>query len=598
MLAVLLALIAPVLAQASPTASAAATAVTGTVTSKEKIALTPDAVTVVTLVDQQAGQAAGTIIGQQTITGGQFPIAFAVPYDSAAIDDTHSYALFASVIDAGTRRQTVEAVPVITGGPTTNVALPVVTVSTGASVSGTITKADKSALTSAAVGYAILVNTNTGTLVARQVIPAPGTTPIAFKITYDPGIIDPAATYVVRAAIVDGGKTWEGRTGVPAVTNGAPSEGLTVPVALTSTPQPTAAPTAKPTPAPTAKPTAKPTAAPTAKPTAAPTAAPTEAPTAAPTEAPTAKPTAAPTAAPTEAPTASPTAAASVTASPSASPTAEPTAAPTTGTIKGTLTWAEDHELTPDAHAVVILVSGTAGPSAGTTIASTEFTDPGPQPVPWELAYPFSALEEGTTYRLYAGIVDGDLAWVTPIGVPVETGVAVVEGVELPLAFRPDLLKGAITGTITGVGLDSASDPESFGTALAFNVTTGETIGFQFIEPTGAAPVPFSVPYDPTTVDPNADYVIRASIFDGTATWATAAGVPVLTKGNPRTDVQVTVTVANPPTPATAAPTATAAPVAPAESGGGIGSILIVLLVIGGVIGGAALVIRSRRTAA
>ena len=202
-------------------------------------------------------------------------------------------------------------------------------------------------------------------------------------------------------------------------------------------------------------------------------------------------------------------------------------------------------------------------------------------------------MTDGATYRLYAGIVDGDLAWVTPIGVPVETGVALVEGVELPLAFRPDLLKGAITGTITGVGLDSASDPESFGTALAFNVTTGETIGFQFIEPTGAAPVPFSVPYDPTAVDPTADYVIRASIFDGTATWATEAGVPVITNGNPRSDVQVTVTVVNPPTPAptmTPAPTATAAPVAPVDSGGGIGSILIVLLVIGGVIGGAALV--------
>ena len=247
MLAVLLALIAPVLAQAGPTASAAAATVTGTVTSKEKIALSPDAVTVVTLVDQQVGQAAGTIIGQQAITGGQFPIAFAVPYDSAAIDSTHSYALFASVIDAGTRRQTVEAVPVITGGPTANVALPVVTISTAASVSGTITKADKTALTGAAVGYAILVNTNTGTLVARQVIPAPGTTPIAFQITYDPGIIDPAATYVVRAAIVDAGKTWEGRTGVPAVTNGAPSEGLAVPVTLVGTPQPTAAPTVKPT---------------------------------------------------------------------------------------------------------------------------------------------------------------------------------------------------------------------------------------------------------------------------------------------------------------------------------------------------------------
>jgi len=288
-----------------------------------------------------------------------------------------------------------------------------------------------------------------------------------------------------------------------------------------------------------------------------------------------------------------------VTASPSAPPSATPTAAPTTGTIKGTLTWAENHELTATAHAVVILVSGTAGPSAGRTIASTEFTDPGPQPVAWELAYPFSALEDGETYRLYAGIVDGDLAWVTPIGVPVQTGVALVEGVELPLAFRPDLLKGAVTGTINGVGLDSGSDPEAWGTASLVDLTSGETVGFQFIEPTGAAPVPYSIPYDPAAVNPNADYVVVGSIWDGTTQWLSTAGVPVLTKDNARTDVQLTVTAVAAPTPtATPAPTATTAPVAPADSGGGIGSILIVLLVIGGVIGGAALVIRSRRTAA
>ena len=289
LVAVLLGLVAPALAQAGPTAAAAETAVTGSVTSREKIALSPQAVTVVTLVDQQAGANTPVIIGQQTITGGQFPIAFSVPY--GVIDPTHSYALFASVMDGGAVRQTFEAVPAITGGPTTGLALPVLPVSATATatVTGTITKADKTALSGAAVAYALLVDTDTGTLIARQVIPSASTTPVAFRITYDPGIINPAATYVVKASIVDTGKAWENRTGLPAVTNGAPSTGLSLPVAIVGTAQPTAAPTA----APTAKPTAKPTAAPTAKPTAAPTAKPTAAPTAAPT----AKPTAAPTAA-------------------------------------------------------------------------------------------------------------------------------------------------------------------------------------------------------------------------------------------------------------------------------------------------------------
>jgi len=634
LLAVLLALVAPVLAPAGPTVSAASAAVTGTVTSRDKAALSAAAVTVVTLVDQNAGASSPVIIGQQSITGGQFPIAFSVPYGT--IDTSHSYALFASVIDGATVRQTFEAVPAITGGPTTGLALPVslVPATATATVTGTITKTDKAGLTPAAVTYAILVNTTTSTMIARQVIPAPGATPVAFKIAYDPGIIDPAATYVVKASIVDSGATWEARAGVPAVTNGAPSTGLQVPVTVTAsaqpTPAPTAKPTPKPTPAPTAKPTPKPTPAPTAKPTPKPTPAPTAKPTASPTPKPTPAPTAAPTAKPTPGPTPTPAPTAPPTATPSAAPTptpspaptatptasptlaptegpsatasatASPTPAPTTGTIKGTLTWNEGHELSSDARAVVLLVEGTAGPTAGTIIASTKLNDPGPQPVAWELAYPFSSLADGASYRLYAGIVDGDLAWVTPIGVAVQTGVPLVENVELPLAFRPDLMKGAITGTITGAGLDPASDPESYGTALAFNVTTGETIGFQFIEPAGATPIPFSVPYDPTTVDPAADYVIRASAFDGTATWATEAGVPVLTKGNPRTDVPVTVTVVNPPSPAptgTPTPSATPAPVPPAESGGGTGSLLLILLLIGGGIAAAVYVSRSRKTA-
>ncbi|MCJ7711070.1 MAG: YbaY family lipoprotein, partial [Chloroflexi bacterium] len=191
-------------------------------------------------------------------------------------------------------------------------------------------------------------------------------------------------------------------------------------------------------------------------------------------------------------------------------------------------------------------------------------------------------------------LVDGDLAWVTPIGVPVKTGVALVEGVELPLAFRPDLLKGAVTGTISGIGLDSASDPEAYGTALVIKVSSGETIGFQYIQPTGAMPVPYSVPYDPDTIEDDADYVVRGTIWENGTLWATEVGTPVITKGNGRSDIPLTVTVVSSPSPTpTAAPTP--APEPPAESGSNVGTILIVLLLIGGVIGGAALVIRNRK---
>ena len=178
--------------------------------------------------------------------------------------------------------------------------------------------------------------------------------------------------------------------------------------------------------------------------------------------------------------------------------------------------------------------------------------------MPFELAYPFGSIKADTPYRLYAGIVDGDLAWVTPIGVSVDVPQATIENVELPLEFRPDLLKAAVTGTITGVGLDAAKDPEAYGTALIIRVNTGETIGFQLISPTGRRSRCRS--RSRTTRPPSSprrDYVSRGSIWDGTTLWNTDTSTPVLTKDNARNGVVMTVTAVPSPTPApTAAPAA------------------------------------------
>ncbi len=144
-----------------------------------------------------------------------------------------------------------------------------------------------------------------------------------------------------------------------------------------------------------------------------------------------------------------------------------------------------------------------------------------------------SAVTTGTSYYLYAGIQDGDLAWVTPVGVAVKAPWPLTEGVELLLAYRPDLLKGAVSGTITGVGLDPARDPEAYGTALIVKVSTGETVGFQLITPVGAVPVPFSRPVRPrrrSTRTPTTSPVARSGT--GRTLWTTDAGVPVITKDN------------------------------------------------------------------
>ncbi len=148
------------------------------------------------------------------------------------------------------------------------------------------------------------------------------------------------------------------------------------------------------------------------------------------------------------------------------------------------------------------------------------------------------------TYRVYAGIVDGDLAWVSPSGVPVDVPQPLISGVQIPLEYRPDLLKGAVTGTISGEGLDPQANPDSYGTAFVLDAGTGATIGFQLISPVGPVPVPFSVPYDPSSIQSSASYVAHATMWDGTTMWDAPTGAPVITNGNPKSDVALTVTPA------------------------------------------------------
>jgi len=56
--------------------------------------------------------------------------------------------------------------------------------------------------------------------------------------------------------------------------------------------------------------------------------------------------------------------------------------------------------------------------------------------------------------------------------------------VRLELAFRPDLLKAAVSGTIDGDGLDT-TDSGAYVTAMIVRVDTGETVGFQVVTPAG-----------------------------------------------------------------------------------------------------------------
>ena len=98
--------------------------VSGTVTYRERLALSPGAKLVVELRDVSYADAAAPLIARQTISGpGQVPISFRVEYNREDIDDRNTYGISARIIEADGRLAFTNdtAYDVITGGNPTRV---------------------------------------------------------------------------------------------------------------------------------------------------------------------------------------------------------------------------------------------------------------------------------------------------------------------------------------------------------------------------------------------------------------------------------------------------------------------------------------------
>ena len=92
--------------------------VTGTITYRERIGLTANAVVEVQLRDISLADAPSVLIAEQVIESpGQVPIAFEVEYDPARIDQRRDYSIQASIIEDGRLLFINDTVySVITGG--------------------------------------------------------------------------------------------------------------------------------------------------------------------------------------------------------------------------------------------------------------------------------------------------------------------------------------------------------------------------------------------------------------------------------------------------------------------------------------------------
>ena len=201
-IALLAALLVPGLAGS---ALATTTVLEGTIAADDGVTWSEEAVAVVTLVDMSAKPEAGAILGQQRIDGpGASPIAYEVLYDDSRVDPKGAYAAYATIVDGDSVYATALPVPVLTGGPDTGVELAIAAVPAyPASITGSVTPPAGTSLSATAVTTEVLIKETTGTPVGVRTIVEPTSGPIPYQIGYEPDLIDPNETYVVKAAIVD-----------------------------------------------------------------------------------------------------------------------------------------------------------------------------------------------------------------------------------------------------------------------------------------------------------------------------------------------------------------------------------------------------------
>ena len=152
---------------------------------------------------------------------------------------------------------------------------------------------------------------------------------------------------------------------------------------------------------------------------------------------------------------------------------------------------------------------------------------------------------------------------------------------DLTLSFRPDVAKGEVTGSITGVGI--TIEPDATAVSVLIDVDSGLSLGVDLTRPT-KLPAPFAIPFSVSDLQEGGTYVVQSELTSGSATYANAAGVPVITNGHPISGVQVVVSEVATPTPspsATPLPTPSAPPEPPPDKGLDGGTLLLPLLVIG-----------------
>jgi uncharacterized lipoprotein YbaY len=236
--------------------------VSGTVSYMQRIALAPGSVVTVQIQDVSRQDVAAEIIGEQVIVieDQQVPIAFEVPYSTAAIVEGNTYALQARIESPGGQLLFINDTftPVISdGAPTEGIEMDLVAVGGGSQqtpsgtssmpdgeVSGTLSYLQRIALAPGSVVTVQLQDISRAgapaTILSEQVITTDGEqAPFEFRLPYSNTQFEEGARLAVRATIErpDGSLQFTTDTITPVITGDAPTEGIELVLVAVGAPQ-------------------------------------------------------------------------------------------------------------------------------------------------------------------------------------------------------------------------------------------------------------------------------------------------------------------------------------------------------------------------
>ena len=224
-----------------------------------------------------------------------------------------------------------------------------------------------------------------------------------------------------------------------------------------------------------------------------------------------------------------------------------------TATVSGTVTYRQRSALPPGSVITVQLQDVSRADAPATVLGEQQIAMDGKSvPVPYAITYDPSLIDPRFTYIVAARITaaDGQLLFISDTFIPVITRDSPTQDVEIvvvPVGGQGTSTGGAaaVSGMLTYLQR-IALPPGAVANVQIQDISRAdapaEVMGEQDIPMDGkSVPVAFAVPYDPSKIQDNHRYSLRATIRDaaGQLLFTTDTATPVITGDNPTSDIKL-----------------------------------------------------------